>query len=486
MLANQRGGEVVEWLGHIDPAVKETRPDILALEASAMAMSGRVEGLDAVLRMLDASSSATRADRLIATVARSYAQLSRGASVDALASAGHALSDLRSLGDQDLPRWFRLTGSTADVAASAEIAKGLSHLCLADLGGARRALRDVPTESHAMWRSSAQGFLALCDALGARLSAADHCANRAFAIGAEPGGRDLPLVPAMLARALVASERDEVERALDLLADAESAVEGSDRPLFSRWVAIERARLALAGGAPPQAMKILADEVGAGVQAPPLIATRTAVATARALIATGDLPAAARTIDRVRDFEGHEVFATRVRVLVESGDLPGARTLLKRWPDDTEPRGRLERTLWAAILSDAEGDTPAAVAAMSATVAECEIEGFLGLFRDAGPPALALARAVYRTAPSAFLRQVVERPVVPFHPRHPKGLIVPLTDREYAVLALLPTRLSYGEIADRLGISRNTVKTHLKHIYHKFNAVRRSEAISAAERLHLL
>ena len=54
------------------------------------------------------------------------------------------------------------------------------------------------------------------------------------------------------------------------------------------------------------------------------------------------------------------------------------------------------------------------------------------------------------------------------------------------VLALLPTRLSNAEIAEQLGVSLNTIKTHLKHVYRKFDVVGRTEAVDAAERLHLL
>jgi DNA-binding CsgD family transcriptional regulator len=62
----------------------------------------------------------------------------------------------------------------------------------------------------------------------------------------------------------------------------------------------------------------------------------------------------------------------------------------------------------------------------------------------------------------------------------------PLTSREVDVLAYLPTRLSTGEIAARLGISPNTVKTHLKNIYQKLGARSRNEAIVNAAKLRLI
>ena len=61
-----------------------------------------------------------------------------------------------------------------------------------------------------------------------------------------------------------------------------------------------------------------------------------------------------------------------------------------------------------------------------------------------------------------------------------------LTKRELEVLMCLPTRLSTVEIATRLQISPNTVKTHVKNIYKKLDAGSRNEAILNAARLHLL
>ena len=57
-----------------------------------------------------------------------------------------------------------------------------------------------------------------------------------------------------------------------------------------------------------------------------------------------------------------------------------------------------------------------------------------------------------------------------------------LTRRERDVLRYLPTRLSNMEIAARLRISQNTVKTHLKGIYRKLRVGCRNDAIVAAAR----
>ena len=68
----------------------------------------------------------------------------------------------------------------------------------------------------------------------------------------------------------------------------------------------------------------------------------------------------------------------------------------------------------------------------------------------------------------------------------PSGAPRPLTDRELDVLRYLPTRLSTVEMAGQLGISPNTVKTHLKNIYHKLGVRSRNEAIVKAAELHVI
>jgi len=61
-----------------------------------------------------------------------------------------------------------------------------------------------------------------------------------------------------------------------------------------------------------------------------------------------------------------------------------------------------------------------------------------------------------------------------------------LTAAELRLLPLLPTYLSFQEIADRLGVSRNTVKTHAMSVYGKLQASSRGEAVERAVDLGLL
>lgn len=61
-----------------------------------------------------------------------------------------------------------------------------------------------------------------------------------------------------------------------------------------------------------------------------------------------------------------------------------------------------------------------------------------------------------------------------------------LTTAELRVLQLLPTHLSYPDIARRLFVSPNTVKTHARAVYRKLDASSRAEAVLRARDAGLL
>jgi LuxR family maltose regulon positive regulatory protein len=59
-------------------------------------------------------------------------------------------------------------------------------------------------------------------------------------------------------------------------------------------------------------------------------------------------------------------------------------------------------------------------------------------------------------------------------------LMEELTNRELVALRLLSRGLYYKEIADEMAVSKDTVKTHLKHVYQKLRAGSRREAVAIA------
>jgi LuxR family maltose regulon positive regulatory protein len=65
-------------------------------------------------------------------------------------------------------------------------------------------------------------------------------------------------------------------------------------------------------------------------------------------------------------------------------------------------------------------------------------------------------------------------------------IIEPLTGRELEVLRLMAEGLKYEQIGERLYISLNTVRYHVKSIYGKLNVNNRTKAIERAQQLMLM
>jgi len=61
-----------------------------------------------------------------------------------------------------------------------------------------------------------------------------------------------------------------------------------------------------------------------------------------------------------------------------------------------------------------------------------------------------------------------------------------ISKREFEVLELIAEGLSNQEIAEKLFVSLNTVKTHSSHLFAKLDVRRRTEAIRRAKELRLL
>lgn len=74
----------------------------------------------------------------------------------------------------------------------------------------------------------------------------------------------------------------------------------------------------------------------------------------------------------------------------------------------------------------------------------------------------------------------------PGAPAAPVLVVEPLTEREREVLVHLAGMLNAAEVAEEMYLSVNTVKTHLKNIYRKLAATRRSEAVRRARQLELI
>ena len=110
------------------------------------------------------------------------------------------------------------------------------------------------------------------------------------------------------------------------------------------------------------------------------------------------------------------------------------------------------------------------------------------LLKDTPPHRLlaALREAADGGAPmsAAIARRVVElfRRVAPPPPRAPHDL----TAQEVRLLGLLAEGYTYQGVAEQLGISKNTVRSHVRNVYEKLHVHSRSQAVHRALQRRIL
>jgi LuxR family maltose regulon positive regulatory protein len=224
---------------------------------------------------------------------------------------------------------------------------------------------------------------------------------------------------------------------------------------------------------------------------------------------------------------GIQARGLQVQALVRMGDVSAARAALATASDAEREHADTRAALAAIHL--AERDARAAIEALApvlagtapivsdisvvnallldalardmlgdAKAAEDDVERALDL---AEPDALVLwfliapARDLlerhprHRTAHAALLANILDvlaGSSLPARSGELPELTEELTESEIRVLRYLPSNLSAPEIAAEIFLSTSTVKTHMRHIYEKFGAHTRTEAVELARELGLL
>jgi LuxR family maltose regulon positive regulatory protein len=148
----------------------------------------------------------------------------------------------------------------------------------------------------------------------------------------------------------------------------------------------------------------------------------------------------------------------------------------------------LEILTLQALASGTLGDIPRALSALRRALTLAEPEGYVRIFVDEGPPMAALLKTIaQQETASSYARRLLTalgrtEGVAAVH----KGVNDPLSGRELDVLRLLATDLDGPDIARRLFVSLNTVRTHTGHIYAKLGVNNRRAAVRRSVELGVL
>jgi DNA-binding NarL/FixJ family response regulator len=122
-------------------------------------------------------------------------------------------------------------------------------------------------------------------------------------------------------------------------------------------------------------------------------------------------------------------------------------------------------------------------------VVEHSVEIYAGLIAALfGGLGIWLGLTLTRKKPEVIVNEVVKEVQVPgfFAFDEARRRQLGITPRELEILGLIAAGLSNREIADRLCVSENTVKTHSSRLFDKLGAKRRTQAVQIAKASHLL
>jgi len=460
-----RSATVLRWLESVPTALRADRPLVELQEAVLHTMAGSTLVAAEVLERL-AQRPAPHGLVVAADGVRTTWVQWQASPASVIAAADRVLAALETTPAGTIPDVLGVT-SAESLRVIALIGRSRAQWYRGETQRARETLSSLAEEDlpFAPWCLSALGSLALLDAWGGRLRAAQAAAGRALVLASRTGllGHQ-SLVDANLATAHVLRERNLLDEAELALERALAPVARSQPSVALALHAVERALLDLARGEARAGLRRIAEFLTSGHgRPPPTVDARLKAAEARLWLASDDLLAAELLLGEAEPWSAEQA-AVAVQLAVVKGEPAEARRLLEAWPDDGEPWSALERELWAAVVDDADGDRRAARRRMGAVVTLAAPEEHVRVFLDAGAAPLRLVRSLPQSGSNDRLRTLVLAGSTTESRPAAGDADDALTGRELLVLAYLPSRLSNAEIAAELYVSLNTVKTHLRNI----------------------
>ena len=193
-------------------------------------------------------------------------------------------------------------------------------------------------------------------------------------------------------------------------------------------------------------------------------------------------------------------YVALAHIHIAQGKLDEADLLLQRLIDNATAAGRaymlIEMRLLRILIFTLRSDTAAALHELKLTLALAEPGGFIMMFVSKGNHVAELLNEIltvkkrdHDAAKTGFSLSYAQKIGSAFKAGRPPivdDLLDPISDRELEVLHLVAAGLSNKEIAAKLFISLNTVKTHTKNINSKLGVNSRTRAVARAKELGLL
>ena len=476
---------IESWVGALPPALRERSPRINLDFAWMDLLRGNFER--AGTHLAQAETALARQMHPAATLQAECLALqanllqAQGRAAEAIAVAERALTlvapqDQRVVGLASLA----LGGAHRQIPAFDRAA-----VALWDAIRASRASGDLVTEMLAV------SHLTLMAVQHGRLRLAAEVAMEALARLEREGAAFPPIVGAVHgALGLVYYEQNQPDKARDHLQRGIRLSALSGHNASAIYSQCNLARLLQADGDLDGAARALEAAAALWAQGAPgwvwpeLVARRANLALAR-----GDLEAAEAflrqsgvAMDDPVTLQTDAIHLAWLRLLAARADAR-ASDLAQRIIRSAEAGGRNGALLQALVLAARlHADQPSvARRSLARALALAEPEGAARAFLDEGDAIAVLLRRI--GCPPWLEQHLPSRRPVGKGEQRDEALIEPLSEREREVLRLLAAGLTYAEIAERLLISVNTVRFHVKEIYGKLGVNRQAQAVARAREL---
>jgi LuxR family maltose regulon positive regulatory protein len=412
----------------------------------------------------------------------------------ALVAASRAQALIEAMGEDQLAR-------RPQIRAHVLTGSGTALLWSGDLAAATAAFEAAASAARACGSEDEQadclGYLALVEALSGGLSGAAELAAEATA-GPDDGSQ--PASPASraaeVALALIHLERYELPQARLWLTQAQDGLRVRTDKVLGPLAWYVAGRECLADGRGQAALEMVG-RAEDGWSPPSWLERRLLVLRSCAKTTIADYQSAIDAARRAGAGTSADATAALARAFLAAGDPQAARTALKSMAPDEHAPDHLSLWLADAQVSYAGGSRAAGRRSLEHALALAEPQELRlplvldrrwlrAVLRDDAEIAHRYRRLLEPGVLSPGRAQVVPQAGPPDADQPAPLIVEPLSEREREVLQYVSAMESNAEIATKLYISVNTVKTHLKSIYRKLATTRRGEAVRRARQLGIL
>ncbi len=511
----------LRWTQQLPDAVIRVHPVLCLGYAWALLSGGELEVSEAWLRA---------AERWIDPSLEAAAQMVvvDEAEYRALPAAIASARAYRAMALGDIPGTIQYARQALALAAADDVVRRTQANAL--LGLAEYASGDLPAAERSLlaFQAAAQQGGDMATAIGITFILADiwlALGRLRQAIGAyrralylAENQATLPIGTSDLYRGLaeLLCEQGDLEAAARHLVTAQKVGETTELTGWPHRLAVAQAQLTAAQGDLDAALALLEDAERLFIREPLPDMHPIAARKARLWIRQGRWRQAAdwadaqglspdETLSYRREFE----HLTLARLLIARHQdhhneeaIRDAQRLLERLRQAAMEGGRggsvIEVDILQALALHAQGNTSGAATVLAQAVTLAEPQGYVRLFIDEGAEMQTLLTA-YKShigkhphSKRQHLLAYTNHLLASFPQSNTHNLkskiqnpkwIEPLSERELDVLRLLGTELSGPEIARKLSVSLNTLRTHTKNIYGKLGVNNRRAAIRRAEEL---